>query len=493
MGNLFIKKLSIKNLKCFEEAIVDFNVPDGENEGSGLNILIGENGTGKTTILEAVNNVTQTAFSISNRVDVSDFRDIKNDVSIIIDTEEFNCKMPYPDNYFESNGIELNIKSRERKSPGKLLSQPFQIKTHFKNVNTRYRNSKGEFTNQLLDFHRIFNTDNIKDDEFSTFFFDKNRTRHLQTGTFKTTFDKICEDLNWKFIKNITNENKEQYLASADGEYFTKVRDIANTSAGAILAEDLKVFFDDARYQDLKIDFLDLLTPFKNSFFALRSEGELNQIKPKDLGSGVEMILSILLLRSIAGESKGTLIYLIDEPELNLHPRAQDKLFNLLLEESKTKQIIISTHSPYLFKNSLGKNVGLHIFTRNDSNGIVIENATSRSWGKLPWSPSWGEINYYAYNTPTIELHNELYGYIQDYHERYNINVMDDYLVEKGILRDKAWIKIRGGNPQPPESVTLCTYIRNAIHHPENTLNGEYSLEDLKASIEFLYSIIDSA
>lgn len=40
-------------------------------------------------------------------------------------------------------------------------------------------------------------------------------------------------------------------------------------------------------------------------------------------------------------------IILIDEPEVSLHPDLQRKLFKLLLEYSKDKQIIISTHSPY--------------------------------------------------------------------------------------------------------------------------------------------------
>lgn len=40
-------------------------------------------------------------------------------------------------------------------------------------------------------------------------------------------------------------------------------------------------------------------------------------------------------------------IILIDEPEVSLHPDLQRKLFKLLLEYSKDKQIIVSTHSPY--------------------------------------------------------------------------------------------------------------------------------------------------
>lgn len=38
---------------------------------------------------------------------------------------------------------------------------------------------------------------------------------------------------------------------------------------------------------------------------------------------------------------------IIDEPELSLHPEAQRRLFTILKERSKDKQIIIATHSPY--------------------------------------------------------------------------------------------------------------------------------------------------
>lgn len=40
-------------------------------------------------------------------------------------------------------------------------------------------------------------------------------------------------------------------------------------------------------------------------------------------------------------------VILIDEPEISLHPDLQRKLFSLLVEYSKDKQIIVSTHSPY--------------------------------------------------------------------------------------------------------------------------------------------------
>jgi AAA15 family ATPase/GTPase len=52
---MYINSLKLKCFKGFskEPTILTFNKPNGE-KGSGLNILIGENNCGKSTILEAV-------------------------------------------------------------------------------------------------------------------------------------------------------------------------------------------------------------------------------------------------------------------------------------------------------------------------------------------------------------------------------------------------------------------------------------------------------
>lgn len=46
-------------------------------------------------------------------------------------------------------------------------------------------------------------------------------------------------------------------------------------------------------------------------------------------------------------DSKQGDVIVIDEPELSLHPALQKRVFNLLKDFSKNRQIIISTHSPY--------------------------------------------------------------------------------------------------------------------------------------------------
>lgn len=67
-------------------------------------------------------------------------------------------------------------------------------------------------------------------------------------------------------------------------------------------------------------------------------------------GSGEFSI--VCLVDAILGASSNSLI-LLDEPEVSIHPRAQQKLMEFLCEQvlSKKFQLIIATHSPYLTQN----------------------------------------------------------------------------------------------------------------------------------------------
>ncbi|MCF7865175.1 MAG: ATP-binding protein [Candidatus Pacebacteria bacterium] len=63
-------------------------------------------------------------------------------------------------------------------------------------------------------------------------------------------------------------------------------------------------------------------------------------------GAG-EGLLSVFTIVDALYDSRSEDLIFIDEPELSLHPSLQRKLLKLLLEYSKDRQIIISTHSPF--------------------------------------------------------------------------------------------------------------------------------------------------
>jgi hypothetical protein len=397
--------------------------------------------------------------------------------------------------YFLAEGIEFSAKSREKKERNKLLSSAFETHSYFKSK-SKYKDANGADKRDVDSRDKPFNNNYIDGDGLNVFYFDKNRNRQITTGNYKTTFERILEDLNWKFIKNLNAENEKELVKNITGEYFKTVDEITESSAGAKTASDLKNFFGNEEFENLKIDLLNLLIPFSNAFFTIRKADELKQISIKDLGSGVEIILTLLLLKNIAGASKGKIIYLIDEPELHLHPKAQEKLLDLLLEESKDKQIFISTHSPYMFKGSFGAGANLLLLKRNSENEIDIVNAQAEGWGLFgDISPTWGEVNWFAYNLPTVEFHNELYGYIQskaiDENERNSYeNNFDQWLSNKGIEQNCSWIKESQGIAQTPQNRTVQTFIRNSIHHPENKHNRKYTDYELNLSIEQMIKIL---
>lgn len=512
---IFIKKLTIQNYKCFENESIDLSVPNG-NRGSGLNILIGENGNGKTSVLEALNYLTLNSFSAENKLSVSDFFDFQKEIIIEGETDEFSCGSSI-DAYkfnswsFNSSGIVFSAKNRDTKERGKLLSSPFQINNHFIINEDQYKKGDGSTATDkaggiknIDGRDKIFGNARINDnDELNIFFFDKNRTRQIATGNYKTTFEKICDDLNWNFVKNLTDENIEKIVQNIAGEYFKNIEEITKKNVGKKTAKDLKEFFGNDEFEKIKIELLNLLHPFSNSFFAIRNENALSQINVRDLGSGVEIILTLLILKNIAGASKGSIIYLIDEPELHLHPKAQAKLLDLLLEEAKDKQIIISTHSPYLFRGAISENATLLLFTRDENKKITITDARDKGWGLFPWSPSWGEVNFFAYDMPTIEFHDELYGFLHeaytgkasnqtDADNRGKQTVFEKNYLQTKLTTTKKWTPEFGGVAKNEEDVTLPTFIRNKIHHPENKTmqNSNYDDKELKQSIDELIAVV---
>lgn len=492
---MFIKKLQIKNFKCFkDQAFASLAVPNGK-KGSGLNILIGENGNGKTTFLEAINYLTLSSFSVQNKISINDFQDFKQPIEVIADTDEYKCLSSidfYSKWHFKSSGIEFFVKSRGTKERNKLLSSSFEDHSWFK-VSSQYIGGK---THKDVDSRdKPFSNARIDGNGLNIFYFDKNRNRQITTGNYKTTFESILDDLNWKFIKNLDGKKREKLVTNVDGEFFKNIQKIVGTSVGVKTVEDLRNFFDNDDYGNLKIDLLPILQPFSNAFFTLRKDNELKQILVKDLGSGIEIILTILLLKNIAENSKGSIIYLIDEPEIHLHPKAQEKLLELLLEEAKDKQIFISTHSPYMFKGAIGAGAKLSIFKRKDNNEIEIIDARDAGWGIFGrFSPTWGEINWHAYDLLTVEFHNELYGYLENNKNKEFINFLENKKLQDG----KMWLddrKLKGNETQQEkeklkEPVALQTYIRHSIHHPENTHNDKYSDVELRKSTQEMIDFI---
>lgn len=117
------------------------------------------------------------------------------------------------------------------------------------------------------------------------------------------------------------------------------------------------------------------------------SEKDKKQINMADTGFGFSQVVPILaqIWKSTRSEEHGKKMtyYVVEQPELHLHPKMQAKLADVLISAIKTGKnksirLVIETHSE-TFINQLGKaidkslispdDVGIYLFDKSDSDG----------------------------------------------------------------------------------------------------------------------------
>ncbi|WP_437372639.1 ATP-binding protein [Maribacter litoralis] len=189
-------------------------------------------------------------------------------------------------------------------------------------------------------------------------------------------------------------------------------------------------------------------------------------------GSGVKRLILLNFFRAEAERRQKesnipSIIYAIEEPETSQHPKHQRKLIDAFIELSKADktQILLTTHSPAIVKMLDFE----HLQLIKDGVGKEIINVERSN---LPY-PSLNEVNYLAFGESNDEYHNELYGFIE------SEQMLTDYKNGKEtMLYKKQW---RGQINE--QQIVLSEYIRHQIHHPENTENIRFTNEQLQQSI----------
>lgn len=217
--------------------------------------------------------------------------------------------------------------------------------------------------------------------------------------------------------------------------------------------------------------------------FLIEDEGIKYETKTTAQRSdGFRQFVSFLLTisaQSMTGQLSNTVL-LIDEPETYLHPKGQENLRDELIKITKGDKnniCIFATHSNYM----IDKN-------RLDRCYMLIKEGNKRT--KLNridgTKTTYSEVNYVVFDIPTTDYHNELYGYLQDRENLFSEKEFEDYLRSKSIKKDKPYIKLSKDGKTQNYKVTLSTFIRNLIHHPENTKNKYFTRDELIQSIKLL-------
>lgn len=475
---MFINKVSIKNYRLFanfEIPVGRLGIPDGKQEGSGLTLILGENGRGKTSILDAIS--LGLATYTTESFELADIGDVSKDLTITIEADKvFSVKKTISGD-FTCTGLIFKANAKKvisRKYLNKLVTSDNlfipEDTSAFKSTSSDLR----------VSVNNPFSGPRFDDNDY--LIIDKNRTNQIRKGRYSPTrFDRLLEDYNLKYLS--LKEEKPDLNKAVDTE-FNRIASADNTLEKAF------DHFNELTEYSIDLYHIDAQQPFKNSFVA-HSTGNKSTplIMPERLGSGYHMFLALLCQYYMSIETEKDLIVLIDEAELHLHPSLQKQLIELILVLSKKAQVLITSHSTELVKQ----------LSRNKHHKSIILDGGKEEPAIEPLKefvlplPTAAETNYIAFNTTTLEYHNELYGHVMELLNDTTVAGLDSHLGVKN--EDKYdWYN---ESTKSTQKLSAHSVIRNYFHHPNGKNNSfcntTFINDNLSESIDFLRRKIKEA
>lgn len=433
-----------------------------KNDGTPYStiILAGENGTGKTTILE-----TLSTFLNLDSIEPFEFIEyrIANELYKIVPLSEENKQFGFHKRICETNGLEKDITSNRYNNMSAINEDNLDIR-HY---GCCYSKARSGFT-----------TDKVK--SVTTSQLDSNKYENDTNENF-TSIKQLIVDID-------TQDNSEWMEISKSNSERT-IDEFLQTAKLSRFKKAFNDFFDNLSFS--KID--NSSVEEKRILF----EKYGHEISVDSLSTGEKQIVfrGAHLLKNSNSIHGGTA--LIDEPELSMHPLWQKKILsyyrNLFVSGTEQMtQVIIATHSEYVLSSALEDSENVLVIVLNQSPSGILQKRIIRP-SVLPTITA-AEINYLAFNIASTDYHIELYGTLQRKLGDKNVADTDEYiknhrLYDPAVHCKPSSFQLRNGHITTYE--TLSTYIRNAIDHPD-PVNRSYTSSELKTSIELLIGICQS-
>ncbi|MFH0989857.1 MAG: AAA family ATPase [bacterium] len=337
-----IRKAIISNFKCFEG---DFSIEFNKN----LNIIVGINETGKSTILEAINLAlsgwiygkylaTELSQSLFNSNTVSNYLDSVNKgnsvepptilIELYFDIEDESLKAE-----FEGNG-----NSRREEASG------IQFKICF---NERYRDqyrllieSKEPISSLPIEYYDFGWSTFARDETitprgipFKAAFIDSSNTR-LQSGS-----DVYIS----RIIRDFLSEDYKIKISQAH----RKLKDVFMDSSSI---KEVNKELEQKQLSEKKVE-LSIEMSTKNAWESSITTS-LDDIPFSNIGKGEQCMIKTKLALSHKKAVEANII-LLEEPENHLAHGKLNELLSFIKEKSPEKQVIVSTHNSFV-ANKLG-------------------------------------------------------------------------------------------------------------------------------------------
>lgn len=314
-----ISNIKIKNL--FNEKDVDWNLKP-------VNILVGKNGLGKSTILRLIESV----ITHNNPEDLN----LCDEITVKLDNEK-----TYSGRKDKSNNSEI-------------------LKKLIDNIlNSEEKNMSIEKS-----FNSYVDSKDVPPELF------KNILKHIQKSMISNLNEEsITVDKNTSIIESISGYRFESSAKKIEIEFISTVNMSANSVNNIVKSTGERTILLDDEIKDelerlarnnndnLSMKLCEKLITALNNFFketgktiSIEKESIVvtlsngKNLKYQSLSSGERQIIFIFL-KVINGSVSNSLI-LMDEPEISLHLSWQEKLLKEITKVNKSSQIIIVTHSP---------------------------------------------------------------------------------------------------------------------------------------------------
>ncbi|NOS94049.1 MAG: ATP-binding protein [Cyclobacteriaceae bacterium] len=352
---MHIKKLTVSNYKSF-------NSPATLELTIGINVITGQNSSGKTALLEALS----TKFSDTpHRSTKSSRQAVKSDVTL---------------------NIELSKEELLDLIPNNLVFGLPKIRL-LKDEQINYANFLNMYFEDKVSITASFNSGNIVSSKFNIIreiipsSHSKFKIDHIQKQIIDVTLNHTGGDssnfIASEFVRRIYIFKAERFKIGISNQGTSKVL----RSDASNLPEVLNCLQSDSHRFNRFNSFLNRIFPHIHFITVRPTEGGQVEIvvwneDPKkerndlvvpllECGTGISQVLAILYV-VLTSDVPKTII--IDEPNSFLHPGAARKLIEIL-KEHKQHQIIISTHSPSTLTASNPETI--HIVKLKDAESFV--------------------------------------------------------------------------------------------------------------------------